>query len=592
MNRQVLRSGDWQVEWEDGGLRRLMWSGVEIASGLYAAVRDRDWGTVPPRIGETVLTETEEMLEFRFACEHVRDDIDFMWRGTVVLAPRRLRFEFDGIARSSFLRNRIGICVLHSMAFAGKAVRAETESGTVSGHFPEAISPHQPFMDIKAMAYEPVPGLAVRMAFGGDLFEMEDQRNWTDASYKTYCTPLRLPFPVKVEAGERIRQTVDIVIDPASDIQPAQPAAHGRPLALTGETVGRLPEIGFLLAEGPPTDTELARLREAKPSHLHLVLDLTDPRWDTRFRDAVRAANRLDCGIELELLAGDGQSLDDLFRLAADRKIPVRRLMPFRSGTFDSEHSLLAACRERAAKLGLPLGIGGGTRGHYAEFNRAKLPLSLMDFGSYAITPQFHAFDDRSVMETLRAQPVTAADARAKTGKPLYLGPITLKPRLNPVATSGKPVTVEEQRDDRLDSPFCAAWTLGSLAALAIPGVEGITCFETHGPLGLADGDRVRPAHDVFKAVADFRGADIFRIEGVPESAAALGLKRNNRRRILLANLTADPLELTLVPDADFPGPLDVSSKACQSPGSRIVSSRNGLEVVLTPYDVAMVDLV
>ena len=539
-----------------------------------------------------MLTETEEGLEFRFTCEHVRDEIDFVWRGTVVLAPRRLRFEFDGAARSSFLRNRIGICVLHPMSFAGKAVRAETESGTVSGHFPEAVSPRQPFMDIKAMEYEPVSGVAVRMAFGGDLFEMEDQRNWTDASYKTYCTPLRLPFPVKVEAGERIRQTVDIVIDPASAIEPAQPAAHGRPLVLTGGTIGRLPEIGFQLAEGPLSETELSRLREAGPSHLRLVLDMTDPRWETRLRDAVHAANRLDCGIELELLVGDEQSLDDLFRLAADRKAPVRRLMPFRSGSFDSEHSLLAACRERAAKLGLHLRIGGGTRGHYAEFNRAKLPLSRMDFGTYAITPQFHAFDDRSVMETLRAQPVTAADARAKTGKPLYLGPITLKPRLNPVATSGKPVTVEEQRDDRLDSPFCAAWTLGSLAALAIPGVEGITCFETHGPLGLADGDRVRPAHDVFKAVADFRGADIFRIEGVPESAAALGLKRNNRRRILLANLTADPLELTLVPDADFPGPLDVSSKACQSPGSRIVSSRNGLEVVLTPYDVAMVDLV
>jgi hypothetical protein len=92
MNRQVLRSGDWQVEWEDGGLRRLMWSGVEIASGLYAAVRDRDWGTVPPRIGETVLTETEEMLEFRFACEHVRDTLTSCGAGRLSwLPPAALR---------------------------------------------------------------------------------------------------------------------------------------------------------------------------------------------------------------------------------------------------------------------------------------------------------------------------------------------------------------------------------------------------------------------------------------------------------------------------------------------------------------------
>jgi len=591
MDRRIFRTGDWQVEWEDGGLRRLTWRGVEIADHLYAAVRDRDWGTVLPHIGEAVLRETADGLEFRFTCEHVRDGIDFMWRGTVVLAPRRLRFAFDGTARSSFLRNRIGICVLHPMAFAGKAIRVETGSGMVSGHFPEAISPHQPFMDIRTMEYEPVPGLAVRVAFDGDIFEMEDQRNWTDASYKTYCTPLALPSPVKVEAGERIRQTVEIAVVPASDIEPAQPQADGRPLVLTGEVIGRLPEIGFMLAEGVPSDTELARLREAGPSHLRLVLDMTDPRRETRFRDAVHAAERLECGIELELLAAGEQPLDDLFSLMADLAAPVRRLMPFRCGAFDSEPSLLAACRERAAKHGLPLKIGGGTRGHYAEFNRAKLPLSLMDFGTYAITPQFHAFDDRSVMETLRAQPVTAADARAKSGKPLYLGPITLKPRLNPVSTSGKPVTVLDQRDDRLDRSFSAAWTLGSVAALAIPGVEGITWHETHGPLGLADGERVRPAHAVFRAIAGFRGADVFRIEGVPESAAALGLSRSNRRSVLLANLTSDLIELRLVPGADFPGPLNAASTSCHAPDSRIVSGPNGLEAALAPYDVAAIDL-
>ena len=36
------------------------------------------------------------------------------------------------------------------------------------------------------------------MIFNGETFEMEDQRNWTDASFKTYCTPLSLPYPIKI----------------------------------------------------------------------------------------------------------------------------------------------------------------------------------------------------------------------------------------------------------------------------------------------------------------------------------------------------------------------------------------------------------
>ena len=39
------------------------------------------------------------------------------------------------------------------------------------------------------------------VAFDGDIFEMEDQRNWTDASYKIYSTPLRLPFPCRCAAA-------------------------------------------------------------------------------------------------------------------------------------------------------------------------------------------------------------------------------------------------------------------------------------------------------------------------------------------------------------------------------------------------------
>ena len=70
-----------------------------------------------------------------------------------------------------------------------------------------AISPHQPAMDIESLAWTH-DGVATRVAFAGEVFEMEDQRNWTDASYKTYSTPLSRPFPVVIPEGGVIEQSI------------------------------------------------------------------------------------------------------------------------------------------------------------------------------------------------------------------------------------------------------------------------------------------------------------------------------------------------------------------------------------------------
>ena len=54
----------------------------------------------------------------------------------------------------------------------------------------------------------------------GDTFEMEDQRNWTDASYKTYVRPLALPWPYLIAKGETIDQKVTLTVSgSASEIE-------------------------------------------------------------------------------------------------------------------------------------------------------------------------------------------------------------------------------------------------------------------------------------------------------------------------------------------------------------------------------------
>src|SRR5207247_7392946 len=137
-----------------------------------------------------------------------------------------------GEARSDFQRNRIGFCVLHpSRECPGRPCVVEKADGTVErGIFPRFISPHQPFKEIRSIAHEVAPGVWAEVRFEGDVFEMEDQRNWTDASYKTYCTPLGLPYPVQVRCGDRVMQSVTLTLrgDPVSSS-----GLDDQPLSLT-----------------------------------------------------------------------------------------------------------------------------------------------------------------------------------------------------------------------------------------------------------------------------------------------------------------------------------------------------------------------
>jgi hypothetical protein len=125
-------------------------------------------------------------------------------RGTLVLAIR-------------FTTNRTGFVVPHSLGVArGRRVEIVHPDGAKEAStFPTLVSRHQPFFDIAAMSYESAAGAEVRLRFEREIFETEDQRNWTDASYKTYCRPLRLPYPYRIEPGAQVRQGLCVELRPS-----------------------------------------------------------------------------------------------------------------------------------------------------------------------------------------------------------------------------------------------------------------------------------------------------------------------------------------------------------------------------------------
>src|SRR5439155_6344735 len=110
------------------------------------------------------------------------------------------------------------------------------------------------FPAVSRLIIDATDDLAVRFDFEGDLFEMEDQRNWTDNSFKTYCTPLALPWPKDAHAGQKISQKVTITCAAsqaaaAGDQSRGAMAPTGSPAAMRlmlGSELGTvLPPIGL-----------------------------------------------------------------------------------------------------------------------------------------------------------------------------------------------------------------------------------------------------------------------------------------------------------------------------------------------------------
>src|SRR5688500_10576202 len=107
-----------------GWLRYARLGDVEILRAVYPAVRDRFWNTVPVRLSNLAVDRGEDRFRLMFDAECLSGPIDFAFRGEIDGdSDGTVTYRFSGSARSSFLRNRIGLCVLHPAACAGSACR-------------------------------------------------------------------------------------------------------------------------------------------------------------------------------------------------------------------------------------------------------------------------------------------------------------------------------------------------------------------------------------------------------------------------------------------------------------------------------------
>jgi hypothetical protein len=533
----AVTAGRWSFELRGDELADIRYDGAALLRGIRAVVRDHDWNTIPVRVmhrrEEWTPSGLLSTLSLRFRGPSEQGPVDYHAELDVEVDEDGLSVGFAGVAASEFRRNRIGLVVLHPVSDAGRPVQHVAVDGSVrTSAWPSTISPHQPFTNVAGFRWER-DGVQAELSFEGEVFESEDQRNWTDASFKTYGTPLALPFPVDVRPRDRVSQSVRLRARRSrGSPRQAAPRLDGTLVVLDDEVVAAVPALSVGASTGRQEVPTWARGLGVETVVLELAGDPVE--WSTRLAEADHQAAELGAVLDVRLVTSRSEDVEHAVSLLDPTRVS-------RIGVFDPQFhvptpALWTALEHAAETRPLRAALVAGTRAHFAELNRriAGMPADAGGL-TCSITPQMHATELPHLLDSLEGQRAVALDAtRLAAGRPVWLGPVTLRQRFNAVAT-GEDLP-PPQPDPLQRTGFTAAWTLGSIAALARPGVAGLCYFEVAGPGGLGDKDGPYPVGRLLASLVPLRGRPVL-ASRAPEGVAALAVRVDGRVRVFVGRL-------------------------------------------------------
>ena len=554
----------------------------QVLRAIAYVVRNADWGTFSPEISNCKIRKSAQSFTVTYGARCVSADSSQVLDYQASIsgnAQGNLAFEVLARPLTPFRTARCGFAVLHPIAgVAGQPAIVEHVDGSQQQTtFPDLIMPAQPFKDIRAIQHQVTPFITARCCMNGDVFEMEDQRNWSDASYKTYVRPLSLPWPYVMEQGVENRQSVELSIQRSQGSAAESSSSQADPIRVTvAGPHGHFPGIGVSLHPDQIEDA-LARptlLSNLRPQLLLLHLDPTAGHGESHLRGfaeivkGVPAVDAPQAVLELVLPAkGNVQDeLDGIARMVAAAGLRLTGILV--SPAVDRQSTLpgstwpacppLAEIYQAARKAFPGLAIGGGTLSYFTELNRKRPPVELLDFVSHCTCPIVHAADDLSVMETLEALPHIARSARAIIGKDkaYWIGPSTIGMRHNPYGArvmenpaNGR-VTMTDS-DPRQTSLFAAAWMIGYAAETADAALQMLTVGSLSGRLGLGPAGlsgKPYPAFYAARGLAELGGNPRCECHSShPGRIAAIsGVDREGRQVAWLANLTGQRQEVVM----------------------------------------------
>jgi hypothetical protein len=455
---------------------------------------------------------------------------------------------------------------------------------------------------------------------------MEDQRNWLDASYKTYVRPLALPWPYKLDKGTELDQSVTVTVAATGDALP--PAARGARVGINGKE-GTIPPLGFGIEPELAAATLAAgeALHAAKPHHAMVHCDPRRAEGLATLEVGVQAAIRAGAEPWLELVVVGVENFAEEVAKAGKRNAelgspfttvlvsPASDLKSTLPGSVWPPAAPLDRLYEAARQAFPSARIGGGMFSYFTELNRKRPPVALLDLVTFTNSGLVHAGDDRSATEGLETAPfITKSVAAIAGGRPWHAGPSALAMRANPYGTApmANPDNIRQAMnriDPRQRGLLGAAWYLGYFAHMARAGTSAVTLGGGVGPFGIVaakmdyaqpffdEAGGVYPAYHVFKGLAEIGGARMIATSPTParEVQAVAAEREDGTRVVWLANLTGEGRNVTLDPAVKdgrifiLDAGSFVAAAADREAATNLARPFSGATVKLGPYAIARI---
>ncbi len=522
----------------DGDLRKINIQGKEIIQRIYFAVRDEEWLNIEYVVKNfnSELSGTTAIYSYDLIFK--KGKVDFTARLTIKIEHNQLVIEAFGKASTNFMKNRIGLCIHLPSSLKGTPCNVSHIDHTfTSTELPLLVSPHQPIKEISQIELQS-DGFQVRIDFEGDIFEMEDQRNWTDASYKIYSTPLELPFPIEVKKGDLFHQKISVTVLP--NVYTTTYSGNEDPKN-TGQQMFPSPRLGTIIPGNLAGDMMNHFLeRDTFPfSFLRIDFHLYNDSWEEKVVNSILFARKKNIPVyallyfseqyksEIEIFKSFCkhnsllQFIHSIALLSSEEFVPadnyLRDLIPVLRTFFPNAR------------------IGAGTDANFAQLNRNFPSFQEIDFSCYSIQPQEHASDRLSITENIMGQYDTVKTAQSLgKGMPIHITALSLFRRFN--------ANVEKHTSDNhvanypyAGSNFETAWFIGALHELIAAGAEAI--ISIFYPVLNS------PLLSFFEILSNHPPEGFYPdCSSSPEKYASLAWKSKGKKHSVIANLTDGPI--------------------------------------------------
>ena len=617
-----LKAGAVSLLYENGSIRYITAGKNEIIRMVYSAVRDKVWQNVKPVITYERIDRSSGSFRIEYKCNYSDGEIKFTaWYQIEGKQDGTITFILDGEALSTFEKNRIGFCILHPVeGLSGKSCSITHSDGIdETSSFPQRISSRQVFTDIRAMKWN-IHGIDCSLEFSGDIFETEDQRNWTDASYKTYSTPLGLPLPAKLEKGTRIHQKVIFKANISG--QQFEEDNGIINISVQPDSSYVLPKIGIGRSTRiiPLDKNEKEILQNIKFDHYRCDIYLFDPEWTKNANTAKQEASELGYLLELALFFDDNYILqaEDLRNWIIRSEINPSAIAIYHKTVKVTPSSIAGHVIPILKKIIPQTLICCGTNANFEQVNSDRPDEGNYDLLSYSIHPQEHASDNITLIENLKAQAYTVESAKLFSGSSgIWVSPVNIQRRFNAnIENYEKSVddgSMPYQIDSRIMSLFGACWTAGSLKYLGESGISGITYFETAGERGIIQGNistqwtnffrsfpgKLFPVYHLFRWLLEDKSFSIIKsTSSLPLNTDVLALSNGSYLKLAIFNTGVDNRSVQLSGVRGSFSRICLETDTFESAGNDsswiynapVSEFKEGDSLILSPYSVTFLE--